>query len=283
MTRVDHQMPAEELMGVRVVDAAPGTASGVQAAGDTVTLSLGWFGVLADAMGGRPVAFSLPPGHGLSTVSMHLDLVRPPADADRYALAGEGRLLELGRSWGLSALTITGARSRVLAVGTVRFLVYPMADASEHFPANGSTTHTSGGTASEVGDASRPAAGDLITLLGMTVESAIDGQATLTLTPAAGHANPFPIVHGGLHTALIDAAITAALASLPGGPEMTLLSLDLTYHRPIPVDGVPVSVTATVLHRGRSSVLAEATISGPNGKALTTARGTFGLLTAPEA
>jgi uncharacterized protein (TIGR00369 family) len=117
-----------------------------------------------------------------------------------------------------------------------------------------------------------------MTLLGMSVESAADGRATLTFTPGERHANPFPVVHGGLHTALVDAAMTAALAGLAGGAEMTLLSLDLTYHRPIPVGDGPVTVTAAVLHRGRRSALAEAGVVAPNGKALTTARGTFGLL-----
>src|ERR1700712_1347786 len=98
MSSADLQMPAEELMGVRVLDAAPGRASGVQLAGETDALTLGWFGVLADAMGGRPVAFSLPERYSLSTVSMHLDVVRTPTAADRSALAGAGEMLELGRS-----------------------------------------------------------------------------------------------------------------------------------------------------------------------------------------
>lgn len=267
-------MPAEQLMGVRVLDAAPGVASGVQAGAtpgaQAGTFSLGWFGVLADAMGGRPVAFSLPDSESLSTVSMHLDLVRPPTVPDLSALAGAGRLLELGRSWGLSTLTVTGADSRVLVVGTVRFLTYPMAEGSGRSRANGAEPALPA-PAPVVRD------GNLMTLLGLSVESATDGAATLTFTPERTHANPFPVVHGGLHTALVDAAMTTAL----DGPAMTLLSLDLTYHRPIRVGGGPVSVTARVLERGRRSALVEAGVLAADGKALTTARGTFGLL-APE-
>jgi hypothetical protein len=109
-----------------------GATPGAQAA----TFSLGWFGVLADAMGGRPVAFSIPDGESLSTVSMHLDLVREPTPEDLLVLAGAGRLLELGRFWGLSGLTVTGVDS--LVVGTVRFLTYPMGKGSGRAGANGS-------------------------------------------------------------------------------------------------------------------------------------------------
>jgi uncharacterized protein (TIGR00369 family) len=269
MTSVDLQMPAEKLMGVRILDAAPGFASGVQTVPEASVLSLGWFGVIADALGGRPVAFSLPERESLSTVSLHLDLVRPPTDADRSVLAGEGRMLELGRSWGLSALTITGAGSRALVVGTVRFLVYPM-------------TGSSGRGQAEETVAPVPAPlvedGSLLGLLGMTVETAAHGRSRLTFTPAARHSNPFPVVHGGLHTGLVDNAMTAALAGIEGCAGMTLLSLDLTYHRPIPVGEGAVSVTGEVLQHGRRSALVEAAVLAPTGKALTTARGTFGLL-----
>jgi uncharacterized protein (TIGR00369 family) len=267
-------MPAEELMGVRVLDAGPGFASGVQAVTNSAALTLGWFGVLADTMGGRPVAFSLPPRHGLSTVSMHLDLVRTPAAADLPEMAGAGRMLELGRSWGLCGLTVTGAGSRVLVVGSVRFLVYPMASAAEHFPSDGAAAVSAPGPVVRNGN--------LLTILELSVESAGDGRARLTFTPGPRHTNPFPIVHGGLHTALVDAAMTTAMAGVDGGAEMTLLSLDLTYHRPIPVGGSSVIVTAAVLNHGRRSALAEAGIVAPDGKALTTARGTFGLLGAVE-
>src|SRR5581483_8186854 len=219
MTSVDLQMPAEKLMGVRVVDAAPGSASGVQTFPGIATPSLGWFGVLADALGGRPVAFSLPGEVSLSTVSMHLDLVRPPTAADGSVLAGEGRMIELGRSWGLSGLTVTGAGSRKLVVGTVRFLVYPMAASSGGSPAN------------RTGEAAPDAVADdgsLLALLGMRVEDAGGGRARLRFTPGRHHANPFPVVHGGLHTALVDVAMAAALDGIAGGSAMTLLSLDLT-------------------------------------------------------
>jgi uncharacterized protein (TIGR00369 family) len=86
------------------------------------------------------------------------------------------------------------------------------------------------------------------------------------------------VVHGGLHTALVDAAMTAALGGIAGAADMTLLSLDLTFHRPIPVGEWPVSVSASVLQHGRRSASVEACIGAPTGKALTTARGTFGRL-----
>lgn len=263
-------MPAEKLMGVRVLEAEPGFASGVQSVPEAAELSLGWFGVIADALAGRPVAFSLPERESLSTVSMHLDLVRPPSTADRSMLAGEGRMLELGRSWALCGLTLTGAGSGTLVVGTVRFLVYPMTGSSGSSPAE----ETAPDRLADDGES-------LLTLLGMTVEEAGDGRARLTFTPAQRHSNPFPVVHGGLHTGLVDTAMTAALASIAGGSGMTLLSLDLTYHRPIPVGEGAVGVTAEVLQHGRRSALVEAAVLAASGKALTTARGTFGLL-APE-
>ena len=47
----------------------------------------------------------------------------------------------------------------------------------------------------------------VVALLGMRVEDAGGGRARLSFTPGRHHANPFPVVHGGLHTALVDVAM----------------------------------------------------------------------------
>jgi uncharacterized protein (TIGR00369 family) len=261
-TQVGFQMPAEELMGVRMLDAAPGSASGAQAGPDIPELTLGCVGVLADATGGRPVAFSLPPGQSISTVSMHLDLLHPLGPPAPDGLSSTGRLLQMSATWALSEFTITGAGGDALVVGNTRFVIYP--EGAEVPAAHRATGEP------------QPPATDLLDLLDMNLVRAADGAAEATFTPLLRHANPYWITHGGLHTALVDAVMSAAVASV--SPGMTLLTLDLSYHRPIPVDGVPVSVTASVAHRGRRVVLAEAVVAGPDGKSMTTARGTFGLV-----
>jgi uncharacterized protein (TIGR00369 family) len=255
-------MPAERLMGVRVLEAVAGRASGSQDFLDPGTVSLGWFGVLADTMSGRPVACSMAPGQSLSTVSMHLDLVRAPTPADCAGVAGAGRLIELSRSWALSEVTVTGAGSRRLVLGSVRFMVH----ASQHSPELPLTN----------GAGHLDRSPDLRTRLGLQVEHAADGRAGLSFMPTEQHTNPYPMVHGGLHAALVDAALTAAVGSTPSGDALSLLTLDLNYHRPIRVGPDRVRIEALVLQQGRRTAVAEATVRNAEGKALTSARGGFG-------
>ncbi len=260
IARPDRPMPAEELMGVRVVHAEPGTVEGTQTALDPDTVSLGWFGVLADTMSGRGVACALPPGMSLSTVTMHQELVALPSVDDCAAVTASGRVVSMDEGWALGRFTVRGAGDRPLVVGTARFMLHPEARdtvAGPAYPVSLDYRHR-----------------DLAFRLGLEVEHVGDGRAELSWTPRPRHANPYPIVHGGLHAALADAALSRAV----GDPGLTLLTLDLSFHRPIPIDGAAVTVEGRTLHGGRRTALAEGAVRAASGKPLTSARGSFGRL-----
>lgn len=267
-----YRAPAEHLLGVSVPEADTEHARVIQT-GVPRAFSLGWLGVLVDTAGGRWLPHRLGPGMRCPTVTMHLELVRPHVAGRDSVLVADGRPLSHGDGWALGEIVVMGAGLLPLAVGNTRFVL------AESDPSAPDPPQLSGVVTGESGRAD-----DLMTLLGVPEVEATGGRASLVFRPATVHTNPYGIVHGGLHVALVDLAMSSAIDtvidtamhdSTPDGAGMELLGVDVAFHRPIPVDD-PVSVTATVMHRGRTAALAEATVYAGNGKPLTTARGNFG-------
>ncbi|BDV42349.1 acyl-CoA thioesterase [Geotalea uraniireducens] len=82
--------------------------------------------------------------------------------------------------------------------------------------------------------------------LDMTIESAVDGRAVLTMPFKVKHAQGKGLMHGGAVTALADTAVAMAIKSiLPEGSHFVTTELTLTFHAPI--QGGTVKAVATTV------------------------------------
>jgi uncharacterized protein (TIGR00369 family) len=269
---IDVRSPACGLFGVHELR-CDGTGSTFVQRGVPVGLwSLGWLGVVADEAAGRPLIRYIPQGTLCPNISLHLDLVQPPAGTDGSKFTARGKVARVGDRVTLTEFVIDGETGTPLVVGSMRNVRLPTA----YVPtADVPTALLSDGADP---DPSATAAGlpDLGSLLGAEVEMRdVAGRAVLSWAPETIHANPVGSVHGGVHVALADVALSAAVTGKVDQGDWTMIGVDMAYHRSIRLDGGPVSVTAAVLHAGRTSAVAECAIREADSRLLTTARATF--------
>jgi uncharacterized protein (TIGR00369 family) len=103
--------------------------------------------------------------------------------------------------------------------------------------------------------------------LGFVPVSVRDGVAIFELTPAEFHYNPIGSVHGGVISTLCDSACGCAVHSLlPAGAYYTSLDLSVKFLRPVTAATGSVTCEGTVTHLGSRSALAQARLTGPDGK-----------------
>lgn len=85
------------------------------------------------------------------------------------------------------------------------------------------------------------------------------GQVTLEGQPTPDHYNPAGKVHGGYVATLLDGAIAlAAYSTLSADAVYSTLDLKITYLRSLTEESGPVRAEASVIHSGRTVVVAEA-------------------------
>jgi uncharacterized protein (TIGR00369 family) len=103
--------------------------------------------------------------------------------------------------------------------------------------------------------------------LGFTAVSVSGGVACFELDPQEFHYNPIGSVHGGVIATLCDSACGCAVHSLlPAGAYYTSLDLSVKFLRPVTAGTGPLVCQGTVLHLGSRSALAEARLTGPDGR-----------------
>ncbi len=93
------------------------------------------------------------------------------------------------------------------------------------------------------------------------------GTAVFEFVPADFHYNPIGSVHGGVLSTLCDSACGCAVQSmLPAGTYYTSLDLSVKFLRPVTAAVGRMECEGTVTHLGGRSALAEARLTGPDGK-----------------
>jgi uncharacterized protein (TIGR00369 family) len=93
------------------------------------------------------------------------------------------------------------------------------------------------------------------------------GTVVFEFTPAEFHYNPIGSVHGGMISTLCDSACACAVQSLlPAGTYYTSLDLSVKFLRAVAAGAGPLTCTGTVNHLGGRSALAEARLTGSDGK-----------------
>ncbi len=103
--------------------------------------------------------------------------------------------------------------------------------------------------------------------LGFTPVFVKDGVARFELDPQEFHYNPIGSVHGGVIATLCDSACGCAVHSLlPAGAFYTSLDLSVKFLRPVTTATGRLVCEGTVVHLGSRSGLAQAILTGPDGK-----------------
>ena len=93
------------------------------------------------------------------------------------------------------------------------------------------------------------------------------GTVVFEFTPAEFHYNPIGSVHGGMISTMCDSACGCAVQSLlPAGTYYTSLDISVKFLRAVSSGAGPLTCTGTVTHLGGRSALAEARLTGNDGK-----------------
>src|SRR5579859_3741571 len=120
------------------------------------------------------------------------------------------------------------------------------------------------------------------TFVGFALTKVEKGYLEAVGTPTEAHYNPLGVVHGGFSSTLMDLAL--GLVSLTTMPSMenhvTTADLTLRYLRPILASTGLMTVAASVIHAGRRTIVAEASLRGADQRLYTLAQSTL-LVVAP--
>ena len=117
--------------------------------------------------------------------------------------------------------------------------------------------------------------------MAFVLSDAAEGMALFTGSPGKAHLNPMGAVHGGWYGAILDSAMGCAVHStLAPGAAYTTLEYKINITRAIP-PGTQVTCRGEVQHRGRSTAVARAEITGADGRVYGTGSTTCMILAAP--
>ena len=106
-------------------------------------------------------------------------------------------------------------------------------------------------------------------LMGLTLTEVAAGLAVFTATPAEYHYNPAGVVHGGFAATLLDSAMGCAVYStVKPGATYTTVELKVNLIKAMTVDTGLVRGIGRVLHRGRSTAVAEGRLEDASGTLL---------------
>lgn len=274
------QPPMTRLIGLRLIDTEPGTA--------TFELPLsGWLrgadghaptGLLTmpvDAAMACAIMTGLPERTGLTTTELALRQVRrAPANG---RLLARGRVIHAGRPLALAEASLCDEAGRLIAhASSTCFITEGLSDEA------GAANTTGADDSPEPWQRDAPvwAPGDdgtppLGQLTGLHAVTAHDGEATYAL-PATGWlcAPPPGRVQGGAVAALAEAAITAAVRSAaPAGTVFSPVELKLNYLRPLAADGRQARAHAHVINAGRRFMVAGAEVRDADERLIVAATG----------
>lgn len=103
-------------------------------------------------------------------------------------------------------------------------------------------------------------------ILNFKLIEALDGLIVFQGTANPEFTNPMGTIHGGWYGTLLDSAMACAvMTKAQKGQQFTTLEYKVNLTRPFPV-GEMASATGKIIHFGRKTATAEATISDKNGR-----------------
>jgi uncharacterized protein (TIGR00369 family) len=104
-------------------------------------------------------------------------------------------------------------------------------------------------------------------LVDFTFERIDDGRVEMVLTPQESQYNPIGSVHGGIIATVLDSVMGCAVhTKLPLGHAYTTLEIKVNYLRGVNRETGPMTAIGRVIHLGRQTAMAEASLSNASGK-----------------
>jgi uncharacterized protein (TIGR00369 family) len=297
--------PLTRLTGARIAGIGSGTAKGEMPASGWLLNTAGAIGggtlaIVADIALGCAIQTELPPATPYTTAELSMTFLRPGQVG--CTLEASGQAIHVGRSVALSeAFVIEKGSERLIAHGTSRCAVLPpiepVPDAPDDFPIvepdpdQDSDPYRRPSPADSIvpqdtwerlggkeilarqlrGELPPPPIHDLTGML--PIESG-EGEAVLRLPATKWLTSPAGTVQGGVIAMLADTAMLIAVQTIaPAGVAYAGLDLKVNYLRPVLPDGRELTARASVIHAGRTIVIARAEVSNADGKRVALATG----------
>ena len=244
------------------------------------TIAGGVLAFAADAPLGSALFTTLPPASFLATSELSVHFLRPAAP-DCGAIITRARLIQAGRSQGLTEATIEDAAGHLLGHATARNIV-------TSFPIDANAKPPEGQVAWPEYDGphpfERPAEGELVPqevwdrMSGLEmIQAWQNGEIPVGpysswlgsrdfVCEEGSHAVSFPAsqwwttgggaFYGGTVAMFLDYSMHGAIQTLvPAGTSWATLDLKVNFLRPVMPGGPDVRATSTVVHRGRTIVV----------------------------
>jgi uncharacterized protein (TIGR00369 family) len=245
--------------------------------------------LVADAPLGSAVLVGLGPGQYCVTSELSLNFLRP-ADVSSGQLVARARPIEVGRTLGLAEAMVEDGHGRLIAHSTTRCFVISLDVPPADGPAptveapgydtpdpylrpvpEGAVdpTRWKERTFEDIirmqasGEISPPPFAQMLN----AVPEAGDGMFKLTMPASRWFTSPAGTIYGGVLAYAADVALAGAFGTTIDDNELAAtLDLKVLFLRPALPDGRTLTVTAHVMHRGRTFVTGQAEITNEDGK-----------------
>jgi uncharacterized protein (TIGR00369 family) len=104
-------------------------------------------------------------------------------------------------------------------------------------------------------------------LVDFSIDRVGDGSVEMVLKPQESQYNPIGSVHGGIIATVLDSVMGCAVhTKLPFGRAYTTLEIKVNYLRGVNRDSGPMKAVGRVIHLGRQTAMAEASLSDASGR-----------------
>lgn len=227
-------------------------------------------GVAADISVAQGIREGMGKGESMLTLSLRVEQLSAPRSGE--TLRGAGQLLSAGPTGIVARGVLVGEDGRAVAEALGRFMAVD---------GPGGYAGSSPESTQQWGEVAEPQ--DWARLLPLEPAGNDDGR--FTVVPDAETANSAGIMHGGIQMRLHELAAGRTLAaqaahegrgeaarmlSRPGSADgaRDAVSIETTYHRPVPVGGPTLSVEVEVLKDGRRIAITQSRVRDQQGRLL---------------
>jgi uncharacterized protein (TIGR00369 family) len=297
--------PLTRLTGATIAEVGSGTASAEMPATGWLLNSAGSIGggtlaIVSDIAFGCSIQTELPAATPYTTAELSMSFLRPARLDTR--LHGGGQAIHVGRSVALSGVfLIESGTDRLIAHGTSRCAVLPPIepvpdhpddlppveldpdlDTDPHrrpWPADAILPQETWEELSGMEIVERQLAGELPAppihyLTGLRPVEAAEGSAVVKLPATVWLSSPARTVQGGVIATLADTAMAIAVQTTTApGTAFAGLDLKVNYLRPVHPDGRELTARASLVHAGRTLVIARAEVLNEDDKPVALATG----------
>lgn len=250
------RQPGDSLTATRVVPLPGGERFGVLGR-MPMRPSAAHLGVMADISVAQGIRDGLGPGQAMRTLSLRVEELAPLRAGE--ALRGAGTLLSTRPDGIVARAVIVGEDDRPVAEALGRF----MAVSGSGYTMDASAPTEAWGAVAVPEDWARA--------FRIGEHRRHDDGARLTLAPSPETGNNAGMMHGGVQMRLHELAAQLTLAEPGEADTARPVSLETTYHRPVPVGGEPLDVEVEIVRRGRRVAVTQTRVRGSQAKILSTA------------